>query len=248
MSIFSNKLKNGFTLIELLVVIAIIAILAAILFPVFAQAREKARQSTCLSNCKQIGLGIMMYVDDYDETYPPGYINLVADFQDIIMPYVKNNNIFFCPSCPVSGNTLGAYKSTGNFDLSNNYNYGTNRSLLIYQMNDPANPQSAIAAASVKAPADVYAVMDMAYISFNGTDLFLNGAWGAYLPGAGSLGQTWAGGGTAPKDYKDSRHNGGVNVTYADGHAKYAKAAAVWAECIKARDGGSPSAWLPNSW
>src|ERR671916_3232132 len=64
--------RNGFTLIELLVVIAIIAILAAILFPVFAQAREKARQASCLSNVKQIGLAAMMYVQDYDETYPGG--------------------------------------------------------------------------------------------------------------------------------------------------------------------------------
>lgn len=63
--------RRGFTLIELLVVIAIIAILAAILFPVFAQAREKARQTTCVSNLKQIGTAFMMYVQDYDETYPP---------------------------------------------------------------------------------------------------------------------------------------------------------------------------------
>ena len=62
--------RTGFTLIELLVVIAIIAILAAILFPVFAQAREQARMSTCLSNFKQIGLGVKMYIQDWDETYP----------------------------------------------------------------------------------------------------------------------------------------------------------------------------------
>ncbi|MFS8808670.1 DUF1559 domain-containing protein, partial [Synechococcus sp. R6-10] len=64
------RTRHGFTLIELLVVIAIIAILAAILFPVFAQAREKARQTTCLSNGKQIGLATMMYVNDYDEMFP----------------------------------------------------------------------------------------------------------------------------------------------------------------------------------
>ncbi|MBQ7257504.1 MAG: prepilin-type N-terminal cleavage/methylation domain-containing protein [Abditibacteriota bacterium] len=64
-------IKKGFTLIELLVVIAIIAILAAILFPVFAQAREKARQASCLSNMKQLGTALVLYIDDYDETYPP---------------------------------------------------------------------------------------------------------------------------------------------------------------------------------
>ncbi|MFO8079163.1 MAG: prepilin-type N-terminal cleavage/methylation domain-containing protein [Armatimonadota bacterium] len=69
------KQRAGFTLIELLVVIAIIAILAAILFPVFARAREKARQSSCLSNVKQLNLGVMMYVQDYDETFPQGYVN-----------------------------------------------------------------------------------------------------------------------------------------------------------------------------
>src|SRR6187431_2992756 len=66
-----RNIQRGFTLIKLLVVIAIIAILAAILFPVFAQAREKARQTTCTSNMKNLGLAIMMYVQDYDETYPP---------------------------------------------------------------------------------------------------------------------------------------------------------------------------------
>src|SRR5512144_498244 len=81
--------RRGFTLIELLVVIAIIAILAAILFPVFAQAREKARQISCLSNIKQIGLGVLMYAQDYDETYPFAWGQTGAWYESVD-PYIKN--------------------------------------------------------------------------------------------------------------------------------------------------------------
>ena len=120
--------KRGFTLIELLVVIAIIAILAAILFPVFARAREKARQASCQSNLKQLALGLLMYASDYDESFPdsrvvwtagpwpPGYrgawhiqnyaIRLwsddtqtaVAGIGRVLNPYTKNTGIFYCPS------------------------------------------------------------------------------------------------------------------------------------------------------
>lgn len=99
-------MKRGFTLIELLVVIAIIAILAAILFPVFARARESARTSTCLSNVRQIATGIMMYIQDYDETYPAA-TNISRAFntqwpqlRTVVQPYVKNDKIWFCPSEP----------------------------------------------------------------------------------------------------------------------------------------------------
>ena len=95
--------RRGFTLIELLVVIAIIAILAAILFPVFAKAREKARQTSCLSNLKQLGTSVMMYVQDYDEMYPLdlstfGPSQIPGTWPNRVMPYVKNTQLFKCPS------------------------------------------------------------------------------------------------------------------------------------------------------
>ncbi len=92
--------RRGFTLIELLVVIAIIAILAAILFPVFARAREKARQTSCLSNEKQLALGTLMYAQDYDERLPVRYHSANTSFRIpcMIYPYVKNLQLFACPS------------------------------------------------------------------------------------------------------------------------------------------------------
>jgi len=90
--------RRGFTLIELLVVIAIIAILAAILFPVFARARAKARQTQCLSNVKQIDLALMMYAQDYDETYPRVNHTTGYDWWQPLYPYVKNSQMFRTPA------------------------------------------------------------------------------------------------------------------------------------------------------
>jgi len=90
-------MRRGFTLIELLVVIAIIAILAAILFPVFARAREKARQTSCLSNVKQLALAATMYAQDYDDKLPFGY-NFGVNWYDALEPYSKNQQILRCPS------------------------------------------------------------------------------------------------------------------------------------------------------
>jgi prepilin-type N-terminal cleavage/methylation domain-containing protein/prepilin-type processing-associated H-X9-DG protein len=113
---YRSKTRAGFTLIELLVVIAIIAILAAILFPVFAQAREKARQSSCLSNMKQLGLGLLMYVQDYDQRSPHGWADDCGftvpsgwpywhwgcgpevSWRWMISPYVKNGGLYTCPT------------------------------------------------------------------------------------------------------------------------------------------------------
>jgi prepilin-type N-terminal cleavage/methylation domain-containing protein/prepilin-type processing-associated H-X9-DG protein len=125
----SSRTRSGFTLIELLVVIAIIAILAAILFPVFAKAREKARQTSCLSNLKQLGLAVLQYTQDYDERFP-WYRNVaIAGYNDgvcsggqsylsTIIPYVKNVQIFTCPSTtPTPTFTYG----TSNMVQTSNY-------------------------------------------------------------------------------------------------------------------------------
>jgi len=126
---------NGFTLIELLVVIAIIAILAAILFPVFAQAREKARQTSCLSNEKQAGLGILMYVQDYDEQFPSGSRynpftpNVLADglgWAGQIYPYTKNAGILKCPDDSTSSvNATATLEALYPVSYSYNYNVAT---------------------------------------------------------------------------------------------------------------------------
>ena len=146
--------RSAFTLIELLVVIAIIAILAAILFPVFAQAREKARQTACLSNEKQLGLGMMMYVQDYDETWPlqdgcinkglkgvegapptaygcfgnPGYGSRINHFKwwYWLNPYVKTTGILFCPSRTPSA--LGKSEWANHAEITGN-GYGLNLAL-----------------------------------------------------------------------------------------------------------------------
>jgi prepilin-type N-terminal cleavage/methylation domain-containing protein/prepilin-type processing-associated H-X9-DG protein len=141
--------RRGFTLIELLVVIAIIAILAAILFPVFAQAREKARAISCLSNCRQIGLGIMMYVQDYDETYCPyfsGYDPVTKSYgapsfywPQLVTPYIQQakgsgtggqalasdlSGVFICPNAPRPNAqiqlTCGGFGYASSYGISDN--------------------------------------------------------------------------------------------------------------------------------
>lgn len=134
-----SRQSHGFTLIELLVVIAIIAILAAILFPVFAKAREKARQASCLSNEKQIGLAIMQYVQDSDEIYPLAVSTPGGDWNGgqwtmAVMPYVKSLNVFYCPSDGSAGQqgwwgTKESYAVNGYYGA--NYNW--------YSATDPNN-------------------------------------------------------------------------------------------------------------
>lgn len=131
--------RRGFTLIELLVVIAIIAILAAILFPVFAQAREKARAISCLSNMKEIGTASMMYVQDYDETGPCGWKTTGggAGWAGEIYPYVKNNAVFVCPSDPAPIPT-SSYGMNGNLAPLQGGVAGTQQGVPIAQMAQPS--------------------------------------------------------------------------------------------------------------
>lgn len=125
--------RSGFTLIELLVVIAIIAILAAILFPVFAQAREKARAISCASNEKQIGLAVLQYTQDYDELYPAAFNWDTSNWGDQnsywtgrIQPYMKNFSVFGCPddSLFAKGGKNGAWESFGISYAANAYTGG----------------------------------------------------------------------------------------------------------------------------
>ena len=122
----SPSVKRGFTLIELLVVIAIIAILAAILFPVFAQARAKARGISCLSNVKQAGTAFHMYVQDYDETTPSGR-GSGWEWWTELMPYSKNIQMFYCPDrTEGTPYTQGGALSSGTYQLSHYVGYGYN--------------------------------------------------------------------------------------------------------------------------
>ncbi len=147
--------RKGFTLIELLVVIAIIAILAAILFPVFAQARDKARQAACLSNTKQLGLGIAQYIQDYDEALPMGGYRWAATpsgevqsrwYRDVF-PYVKNVGVFTCPSQTTERYSGGATNFTPTINTPAGVptgptscgGYGMNVNLAVY----PYNPTGA---------------------------------------------------------------------------------------------------------
>lgn len=266
--------NNGFTLIELLVVIAIISILAAILFPVFARARENARRASCMSNLKQLGLGVMMYVQDYDEKYPrsltlttetpqPGgytWSTGVWFWQQMLYPYTKSFEVIDCPSAPV------VPFNTSNQAVPFYGNYGVNEMLLAF------GTSPVVSMAAVQSPSSTYMMMDAgayvvapAYVTigYSGHDITAphGGYW--YLPGTGpgsavngpviaTTSFTTLGQPNMPGDYAGGRHFGGVNIAFADGHVKWLQSQTVYVEAKKCTDcaytfttHAAQSAWNP---
>ena len=144
-----SRSRAGFTLIELLVVIAIIAILAAILFPVFAKAREKARQISCASNERQIGLGFLQYTQDNDENYPTGSAGSLGEgWGGRVYPYVKSTGVFKCPD-----DNQQSTINTANGLVSYPVSYAGNLNFLRTANNsDPTDPQTGQALASLNSP------------------------------------------------------------------------------------------------
>jgi len=232
--------RSGFTLIELLVVIAIIAILAAILFPVFAQAREKARQTGCLSNAKQVSLSVLMYVQDYDEVVPLVYdLNTLSSWTDRVQPYVKNWDLMFCPSgggkrlpaaLNVSANRWwGWWRYFTQYGFNATYLNRANFGCANIMVNGNAfGPPIPIAGASK--PAETVLLTETGQI---GTDLNV-GSHIVYAPGGLTAndvctygdwgtpnGGLWfAMTGRTDMGFFLNRHSEGGNVAFLDGHAR----------------------------
>ncbi|MCS6777936.1 MAG: DUF1559 domain-containing protein [Chloroherpetonaceae bacterium] len=243
-----NRRTTAFTLIELLVVIAIIAILAAILFPVFAQARAKARQISCLSNMNQIGKATMMYAQDYDEMLFPyrtrdvnpfaaelsalGHTQSVnrTFFNQLLNPYIKNFDVWRCPSKP--GSWVNVARNCSDTELRF-CSYGGQNSYAANNYCFPADLGLAIAA--MNAPANTYVLLDGSYYGalprnpiqigdFNPT-----GSYQRYWKNIGnSYLFRWAsptGPASEPSDLEAEllgrqRHSEQINVQFADGHTK----------------------------
>jgi len=220
--------RKGFTLIELLVVIAI---LAAILFPVFARAREKARQSNCLSNMKQIGLAMKMYIQDYDERFPGAYMFLYGDsstrgcgFYDQLAPYVKNEQIFICPteSYIATGSRSNMPNAEGFLGRQFEASYGIiaadSVGTVPYLGPTPYGYSTGILVAQVEEPANTVLV-------FESRACWTNNVGGLGFNTDGSVIPRDSNGTTGIMRY---RHNDMMNCAFADGHAKAQKQFGSW--------------------
>jgi prepilin-type N-terminal cleavage/methylation domain-containing protein/prepilin-type processing-associated H-X9-DG protein len=229
--------RPAFTLIELLVVIAIIAILAAILFPVFAQARDKARQATCTSNLRQIGSAIMMYVQDYSEAYPlvSQYPSEKIQWYDMINPYIKAQNkhvdIFKCPSLTRRSNEVAASGGYGvNYLHVIQYPKEFNNAKALPWYSAARNDGPATTGKLVR-PAETIMVADAEAEcgSAQGT------GWnGVYCPIELPQGPTWYAQFCLTKTWAlAKRHASGGNYLMADGHVVWKRRDAVLSHSLE---------------
>lgn len=203
---------KGFTLIELLVVIAIIAILAAILFPVFARAREKARTATCQSNLKQLALAAMMYAQDYDEVNVREYRYYGSELYwwiDLLQPYVKNYQLAVCPSGYWTYNYM---RPVGLPDpLVGSY------ALPLITIDVGGNPIPRVPGNPAAEIQDVAGTILLADCIT--TEIYTGGTWNLTIDGPNGVTDL----GTGPYPRVAKRHNAGFNVAFCDGHVKWLK-------------------------